>query len=673
MAAGEGSGGARAILEIPIDDADWQAFLKSFHEYNALLSKQGDAWASTNSGIKQMGTAFEEAEESFDGLAEKATSNKFSGSSGAFVKVTKSSKETEKSWRNIARDLEKSSKSMVGLARNGLSFAGVGGLLGLGGVAAAGVGIFDSVRGADNSLANQNLLNRKLDLRPGEEQAFNTEYGKAGGDTALLSKIAAAKADPTQWRYLQAAGVSQQDIQSKGTEALSEEFLQKVGGMVRKLGPQQFGMWAHSQGVDQFGDTNQLRLAGSYSDADYAGMHQRVQALTPQLAAQQKDYDAATAAKAALDAALAKDTLELDKALIKLNPLIVEAAQDVTAWITAFAKSEDFGKDVQDIETAFDELAKAGDWLADKFNSWFGNNDKDPKKESTVSLDKNGLGANLVALAKHPWDYLSGKDRSAPGFEWNYGDAAHKTVSGSSNTPTEDRYLDATKFVESHGKADAVGPVTKEGWQALGAYQMSPANLQKQGVVNPFDEHEERRAAERMRSELLKKYNGNEHEVEAAYNWGEGSVDKFLKAHGGQWTEEGLPPGVLDYLHQMDAAVASGGPLPEPATAQKTAKGTAEQPKILPMDSVDRKAIAAREKANQDAVSESFLDRMKRAAGVFSDAVSAGGGSALRGDDSTSKRIDRQGNTQMAPYNVHVTVTSPAGSNTTVTAGTLAQ
>ena len=664
----------KAVVRIPVDLSEWDAFIDSWNHYNAQLEKNGDAWAGTNKGIRTQKTAFDDMEQSFSDLVHKATDQKFSGSNGSFVKITKSSRETEKSWHNIARDLEKSSKSMLGLARGGLNFSSLGGFGILGAVAGAAGGIFAGVKGADDSLANQNILNRKLGLKPGEEKAFSTVFEKAGGDDGLLARVSAAQLDQSKWQAFQALGFSTDQIQHDDPEVLAEQVLQRGGRKFNEIGPGGIGLWAGQTHVDQLLNPNQLQQAGSYSDSDYAGMHQQYGQLQPQLAARQKDLDAAAAAKQLLDAALAKDMLALDLALIKLNPMVVTAADDVAKWVTAFSKSEDFGKDVQDVENAFDELAKAGDWLADKFNNWFGNNDKDPTKTSTVTVDKDGLMANLISAAKHPIDYFSGKDRSAPGFEWNYADWAHNAITGGPKS-TEDQYLDATKAVESHGNANAVGPVTAEGWQAKGPYQMSPANLQKYGVVDPFNEAEERRGAARMRADLLKKYHGNEHEVEAAYNWGEGHVDKFLAAHNGQWDENALPPGVLDYIKKMDAHIASGAQTPPPAQsiAQKPKNGTADQPQILPMDSVDQKAIAAQEKANKDSLTESMTDRVIRGLGMIGDAISNGGGAFARGDDRTQQRIARQGNTATTPYQIQVQVTAPPGMNSVVTAQSIAQ
>jgi hypothetical protein len=674
----------KPIIKIPVDTEEWDKFIDSYQNYNNLLEKQGDAWAGTNKGIRQQKTAFDDVDKSFSDLVNKAQNPKFSGPNGSFVKVTKSSKETEKSWRNIARDMEKSSKSMMGIARSGLSVQSIAGLFGMAGTVATG--LFAGNVSANNSFADQNILNRKLNLKPGEEKAFSTVYEKAGGDTALLAKLAAAQADPSQWRYLQAAGISIDDIKSKGTEALGEEFLQKVGNKVNELGPQQFGMWAQSQGVTNFGDVNSLRLAGSYKDADYAGMHQQTAQLIPQLAAKQKTLDEATAAKQQLEEALARDTLEFDKALIKLNPLILTMTGEATKWITAFAESDELKTDINNIETAFDKLAKAGNWLADKLDALFGTGDKDdPAKGHDAHIDKDGLLANLIAAAQHPIDYFSGKDRSTSGWDidipgigtkaWN----APDNVNPSTGNASMDALLDATKEVESHGKANAVGPVTKEGWTAKGAYQFSPADLDRYNVADPFDQKAERGGAARKYADLAKEYKGNIMEMEAAYNWGEGNLNTFLKDHHGNFDVASLPPGVQDYLEKMNKALVKEDAGTKAAVAadakvSAAAKSKADiDPKIVPMDSVDEQAMADSSKSDAQAVTESFTDRMMRAAGMVNNLFSAGGLASARGDQTTATRIDRQGNQPMTPYKIEVQVHTQAGNSTTVTAGGIAQ
>ncbi|PZR49636.1 lytic transglycosylase domain-containing protein [Paraburkholderia fungorum] len=674
MVSDGGGGGAKPVLKIPVDTSEYDAFVERFMEYQDLLEKQEGAWANTNKGIRQQKTAFEDVDRAFSDLVDKAQKPKLTES---FVKVTKNSKETEKSWRNISREIERAGKGMGGLARAGL---GLGALGIFGGVGALAGGLFAGVRNADNSLADQNILNRKLGLKPGEEKAFSTVYEKAGGDTALLGKIATAQATPSQWRFLQAAGVSAKDIQSKDPEELSELFLKQVGAKVRELGPQQFGMWAQATGVTNFADVNSLRQAGSFSDADYDRMHGQYRQLQPQLAAQQKTLDEATAARQKIEAALAQDTLELDKAFIKLNPMILEITGKVTKWITAFAESGELERDIRATETAFKDVAKVFEEGRDTLNKLFGLSDtKDDGGTPLYQADAGSVGANIVQFGSNAWKFLHGEpldNGPAPAVYWNplgSGSANGTDTQSTDTSPDMDRLLDATKKVESSNGKNLVGPVTKEGWQALGAYQFSPADLKRYGVVDPMNEQQEREGARHKYADLVKKFGNNPHEVEAAYNWGEGKMESFLKSHKGQFVESDLPPEVREYLRKIDAAVSAGHttPFDDPKAIKSVqAIDKLSVAQIVPFTADDTHAKATYDETDTQAAQESFAARMARAAQLFRDAVGNGGGAALRKPDQPARPA---GNTQVAPYNINVTVTAPAGSNTAVTAGGLAQ
>ncbi|WP_158935067.1 hypothetical protein [Burkholderia sp. S171] len=665
----------KPILKIPVDTEEWDQFVDSFANYQKLLETQGDAWAGSNKGIRQQKTAFDEVDKSFSDLVSKATDNKFSGPGGAFVKVQKNSKETEKSWRNIAKDLEKSAKSMGGLARNGLSFSGVGGLLGVGGLAAAGMGVFNAVRSADNSLADQNLLGRKLGLAPGEEGAFTNVYEKAGGDDALLHKVASVKSDQSQWRSFMALGISQNQIQSMDPAHLAAEVLKRGGEQFNARGAST-GLWASATGVSSLIDVNSMRLAGSYQ-GKFDGMGKQFEDLIPKLAASQKALDDATMARQKIEAALAKDELELYQALEKLNPLVIKGADAVTDWITAFAKTEDFDKDVQEVSTAFTELGTAANWVSGKLNALFGGPDSDPKKDSTVTVDKDGLLANLVAAWQHPKDFLNGKV-NGEGFSWDYGSAAHKLVSGKDgnsgagdgpvNNPGNLRVPGSTTQFQHFDNADQ-GALAMDRQLQLYAQRDRLSTLQAIiGKYAPSSENDTaayvRDVAGRTGFESDKPLDMNDPAIRAA-------VEAAMIHH------EGTP-----YARQFDRQhiqdLLTGKTMPDdPTTPQKSAfekHARADDPmrsmQILPYTDDDARAIAEGSKSDSQVVSESITDRLVRGLSVIGNSLREGGGAFARGDDTTSKRIDRQGNILNS---VNVTVSTPAGNNTTITASTLSQ
>lgn len=81
-------------------------------------------------------------------------------------------------------------------------------------------------------------------------------------------------------------------------------------------------------------------------------------------------------------------------------------------------------------------------------------------------------------------------------------------------------------MAESGGRPDALGPVTKSGERAQGAWQFMPKTAKGYGLQNPNDPAASTDAWGRMMSDLLKQTGGNPAHALAAYNWGIGNLSK---------------------------------------------------------------------------------------------------------------------------------------------------
>lgn len=82
------------------------------------------------------------------------------------------------------------------------------------------------------------------------------------------------------------------------------------------------------------------------------------------------------------------------------------------------------------------------------------------------------------------------------------------------------KLLDIVATVESNRNPAAVSPKG-----AVGEYQFMPETAKQYGI-DPRDSNQARDGAKRMFSYLLKKYDGDVNKALAAYNWGEGNVDR---------------------------------------------------------------------------------------------------------------------------------------------------
>ena len=84
--------------------------------------------------------------------------------------------------------------------------------------------------------------------------------------------------------------------------------------------------------------------------------------------------------------------------------------------------------------------------------------------------------------------------------------------------------------MESGGRRDAI---SKAG--AMGMMQLMPATARQYGVSDVSSFKQSSTGAALYYSDLLKHYHGDVRKAIAAYNWGQGNVDKDIATHGSKW------------------------------------------------------------------------------------------------------------------------------------------
>lgn len=683
--AGEGS---TPILKIPVDLQEWDAFIDSWNHYNAELEKHGDAWAGTNRGIRQTKVAFDDVDRAFSDLVKVSLDPKFSSStSGVFTRLRKDTAETERSWRNISKTIERSSKDLSGLVRDGSKFSGLLGLLGLGGaMVGAGTALIGATKSADDSLADQNILNRKLGLKPGEEAAFVNTYRPVGGDDALLHRIASAQANQSQWKNFMALGITPNQITGMDPAHLAAEVLRRGGEKFNALGANT-GLWADSTGVSSLMDVNSMRLAGSYQ-GQFGDMGKQFEQLTPKLAQQQQDLDNATAARQKIDAAWTEDVTKMGTALLPLNDGFIQLAGEVTDTISAFAGSGELKKDLDEVSEGFADVARTLKQLG-VIND--GTKSKDSGLNPAISTANDWGKEAGDWMAKHVPGFSSMRDSVSGAVNSFTGADTATGTTGDRKAATPDQILDAIRQNESGGRAGAVNPASG----AAGLYGLMPENARGINVDDPVAS---RKVARKILDDQLRAFNGDLPKALAGYD-GDTHVAADSKKYGDMWLK-GAKQETIDYLKKIENQGIDIGLTPEQqkyVDAHTTAKATraglatpfddpravakakavdhqlSTDPQIVSFTDADQRAKDADDKSSQQVVTETLLDRLKRGFGMIGQAITEGGGSQFRADDRTQQRIARQGNQPMTPYQIQVVVTSPAGSSTTVTTGGLAQ
>jgi Transglycosylase SLT domain len=668
MAEQGGGGGNVPIIKVNIDTEEWDAFQEKFKLYQESLKAQPEQWRAHQEGISGVAGAFGGAKSEFDKFAKATSSSKLSGESSFISRFVRESDLSEKSWKKITKEIEKSGKGMTDLARLslGLGLGGVATKLGGAAVGAAGA-VLGAAGTAAGDLADKNKSSRSLDLEIGKEQIFENDYKQFGLGAADLHNMADIKADIRKWVPLISAGFSPEQIKSSPVDELTFEFARRAD--------QQYSAWekaglpaatiAQSRGYTDILSTDQMRTGGSYGDDAWQTQHKNYGQDWPKAAVDQKTADQATAAKKDIANAWTGAVNNFEAALVPLAPKLADLTTAVGSAVTAFAKSDDLKKGVEVTISAFDAIGKAGGWLADKLNGAMGvDPTKNPDNKIKVApnsvaawglqyavkaqadlIKNHKAGHDFGVLGKgeappphwdwnHPFGTMS-QDPATPAgstWDWPWNKPTATTAPGAPDAPHStsnslDNVLSAIRMNESSGNPNAVNPTTG----AAGAYGLMP-NTARQYGVSPFDEVASRGAAQKVLENFLSHFHGNMGKAVAAYD-GDTHIDSDTKEFKGDWLR-GAKPETLDYLNKMQKQGVDLGLMD--SDKQYIAKALASVNKSSPRQTDDTQA------------GRGGQDRM------FGFKMPAN-------------------NPQQAPINLNVTVTAPAGSHVAMSAGGLPQ
>ncbi|MFM0500356.1 hypothetical protein [Paraburkholderia caffeinilytica] len=656
----------KKIIEIPVETAQWDAFVTSFHNWQDELEKTNGAWSATDKGVKRLATSFDNVEDAFNDLVRAATDPKFSSpTSGTFVRIRKDTVETEKSWRNIAKEIERSSRGLTGIARSGL-----GGMLGLAGTAGALTSaLYGATLGASNSVADDYKSSRQLGLQLGKEKEFGIAGEPYGLGRDQLEEAANAKQDVTKQQSFRNAGVTDftQDAaelawaKAKGEAALYSQW--------EKTSPQ----FAVTQAQAFFPGENpdQLRLlADAYNKGDLDKAHDLYEQNWEKTGYSQQQADQATQFKQDQAQKWAEIETAWNKDILLLAPHLDRWSSAATHLVTGFLDAS--AKTIND-------LADAGD------------NPTPPGTEPPPAA-QNDYPARIArgfAIAgqwmqqhglTNPFDGAGAGTVDQQGFTSDPDKAAHMAALEKA-TGMPKGFLQAQENIESSGGRNLANPNNPN---HIGAFQFDAATAANYGV-DRRNEYSNEVGAARYLADLKKKY-GSWDKAVAAYD-GFGGLDKDIAKYGDAWKEHisefqksGETEMYLRKLAWQGIDLNSSQPI-TPFNDSKAVKAAKDvdrlnvDPQIVPFDDVDKKAVDAEPQTQTQAqtdkayVGEGLTDRLMRAAGMVSGWFGEGGGAALRTPDAPARTT----NSTPQQFNIQMQVTAPAGTDVQVTGAQLAQ
>lgn len=137
-------------------------------------------------------------------------------------------------------------------------------------------------------------------------------------------------------------------------------------------------------------------------------------------------------------------------------------------------------------------------------------------------------------------------------------------------------YMMSQLIQESHGNTNALGPMTRYG-RARGPWQFIDMTSKRFGI-DPYNPIQSTYASAQYTRILLDMFDGDYRKACAAYNWGEGNLQKCINRHGDNW-DKNLPAETDNYIREIfgrlggnvpsDRKVPASNVRPNPALSMK--------------------------------------------------------------------------------------------------------
>jgi hypothetical protein len=411
----------------------------------------------------------------------------------------------------------------------------LGGLAGAAAPAAAALAVVGAAGYASYELAERNAdLYRRasgIGISTGQLQGATTFQNRLFDSESAMDRIMRMKYDVTQRGPLYAMGVRPE---GKDPSQILTELSLRAKSMIEK-NPESFLTNAHAYGYDKiFSAEDLMRIKGSSREdlikygknaADFAKLHGNTEAQNKTLTDFKNNVDATSTAftndliPATLKVADAFNSL-VDKVDAAGGPGGVDS---LTSQAAAQAASSTFG---------------AGLIFAGPLGAFgtFG--------DSMFKGIKNSLfGGEEVKI--NQTEELKKASQAFPDLEKKYG-----LSSG---------MLDKIAQIESGGGKNA--GYSRAG--ALGAFQFMPATAARYGVTNRSDVNQEAVGAAKYLHDLLIMFHGDETAAVAAYNAGEGAIQRRMRNYGGSWLGHTVPE-TYNYVRKY-RSIKTPPPAPAPS------------------------------------------------------------------------------------------------------------
>lgn len=542
----------KSVLDIEVNDQSFKKFTDLFAKYQQQVKTLPGQWDGVNKGMQ---TGFE-----LIAAAMLVQTEMLEKSLKQSDKIDDDSKKIESRWKGIANSAgdfaNKVARATQSLVRWTGITAEIGGLIGAGGLWG-----LDRLSGAVSSGRRANL---GLGVTLGERAAFGLNFSRITDTGQLLNDVNAAQHDPSQLSRLYAAGVRNPQGMDSAKAALA--VLDSYKALADRTDPRMLGavLQAHG-GLVSLQDFERLKNIPGLEYAEYRKDYETDKGtldLPPDVQEKWQTLNVQLSrAGDNIKTAFVTGLTPLMPALTDLSTTVSGLVLDFLKWaqtsgvvkdlnqhlkeFDAYLKSDQFKTDLarwkadaiefkDAVVQIKDDVVATSNWLHKELVS-FGV----VKNVTKGAVIGSAVGTVTGGILAGPAGGIAGNVLGGYiGGRLGYNQALRKA--------NGDYYamLPAIASVESNNNPNAV---SSKG--ALGMYQLMPATAAQYGV-NPMDPIDAAEGAGKLLSDLAKHYAGDLIKTLAAYNWGEGNVDKDIKKYGSDW-QRYLPSETREYERKI--------------------------------------------------------------------------------------------------------------------------
>lgn len=233
----------RSVIDIDVNDQNFQTFQATFAKYQAMLAQTPAAWAQVNKTIgaglvpyRQM-VALEIAS-----IAKAELMNK------AHAEAIRLTRNQNIEWGSIYRYTRGAAGNIAGMTHQLLKWTALttvfSGLIGVG-------GLFGIERLAGNVAAGRRSSGG-LGVSYGEQKSFGLNFSRLVDPDSFLGSVNEAQHDVTKRAALYGAGLREKDITGRSSAELGSQLLTQLKGIVDKTPEAQLAQTLQARRLDQF-------------------------------------------------------------------------------------------------------------------------------------------------------------------------------------------------------------------------------------------------------------------------------------------------------------------------------------------------------------------------------------------------------------------------------------